>query len=552
MDDHENTVFLEMLLDGEAVRKFPLTTSRTVLGRHPSCGIVLDDGSVSRQHATITRTPEGEYTIEDHASRNRTFVNGLPILPNQPVSLRNGAVIRICSITLRFRDQNQFGPVEEDDSGTHSVVTSRLSVAGDPGSVRLNVNAEQKLRALIEISRNLGKAMRLDDVLPELLDSLFRIFPLADRGYIGCTDPQTGKLIPKTWKSRGSDTAAPRISRTIAKIAIESKEAILSTDAANDERFDMAASIVDIRLHSILCAPLVTADGRVLGLIQLDSTSAKGRFTDDDLDVLSSVAAQACGAVENALLHEMALQREIMRRELELGRQVQRGFLPSVAPQFPGYRFFHYYEAAKQVGGDYFDYIPLHGGRMAIVIADVSGKGISAALFTARLSTELRYCLAGTDDLRDAVHRLNNAFCSERKELEGRFITSVIVVLDPENDQIQFANAGHMNLIVRRPDGTTEEIGDEIVGPPLGIEADLDHQTMTTSLKPGEYVFLYTDGLCDAENAERLRYGYDRIHRVLGRTPFDELESSLLGDVRTHIGNQPHTDDMCIVAFARE
>ena len=551
MDDHSDNdnAFLEMLHGDTVTRTFPLTTPRTILGRHPSCGIVLDDASVSRQHATIVETRDG-YTIEDHASRNRTFVDDLPIPLNLPVPLHNNALIRICSVTFRFRDRKESLRIDDDES-TRSVVTSRLSVSGDPGSVRFHVNAEQKLRAMIEISRNLGRAMKLDDVLPELLDSLFRIFPQADRGFIGCMDPQTNKLIPKTWKSRPPRTGQFRLSRTIINAAIESKVAILSTDAANDDRFDMAASIVDMKLRSMMCTPLVTADERVLGVIQVDTTNTKSQFTNDDLEVLGSVASQACSAIENAQLHETALQQEVMRRELELGRQVQQGFLPSAPPIFPGYQFYHFYEAAKKVGGDYFDYIPLHDGRLAVVIADVSGKGVAAALFTAKLSAEMRYCLASTDNLHEAVRRLNNAFCSERKELEGRFITCVVVVLDPTSDRIEFANAGHMNLIVRRPNRTTQEIGDEIVGPPLGILADYDYQTTTASLQPGEYLFLYTDGLCDAEDAEKLRYGYERIHRVLNRTQFDELETSLLGDVRTYVGNQPHTDDMCLVAIGR-
>ena len=539
-------ILLELLRDGVVVRDFPLTTTAMTLGRHPSCNIVLDDASVSRHHATLMMQDD-RCSILDHGSRNRTFVNDQPIPPEQPVILHNGDMIRICSLTFRFCWPN--GGVIMDALDTSSVVTSRLKVEGDPGSIRLGMNAEQKLRALIEISRSFARTVRLDDVLPELLDSLLRIFPQAERGVIGLIDPATQRLVPKTWKSRHPSTDSLRMSRTIVRMVLESKEAVLSTDAANDDRFDMAASIANIRLHSIMCTPLVTADDRVLGLIQLDNTNMKYPFTQGDLDVLGSVAAQACIAVENARLHETALKREIEHRELELGRQVQQGFLPSKHLNFPGYEFFHYYEAAKSVGGDYYDYVPLNDGRLAVVIADVSGKGISAALFTARLSAELRYNLASSGDLPEAIRRLNNAFCSDRKELEGKFITFVVMVLDPTNQEIQFANAGHMNPIVRRPDGTTVEIGDEIVGPPLGILADHDYATATVTLGPGEYIFLYTDGLCDAENAERLRYGYDRIHRVLGRTPFDQLEQSLLADVLTYIGRTPHTDDMCLVAF---
>ncbi len=543
---------LEMIRGNHPGHLYPLSSDTMVLGRHPTCAIVLEDASVSRQHATLT-TRNAQFFIEDHESRNKTFLNDHPIPPHIPTPLHEGDLIRICSLVFRFHERSG-GVSMVEDAGSGSLVTSRLDLLSDAGvhSVRLSVNAETKLRAMMEISHNLGQAVRLDDVLPKLLDNLFTIFPQADRGFLGLLDPQTHKLIPKTWKSRVPTTETIRISRTIVGTVIESKQAILSTDAASDDRFDMAASIVDIKLHSIMCTPLVTADGRVLGIIQLDSTNAKRTFTPDDLEVLGSVASQATVSVENAQLHETALQKEVMRREMELGQQVQHGFLPLSAPEFPGYRFFNYYEAANQLGGDYFDYIPLSGGRLAVALADVSGKGISAALFMAKLSAEVRYNLAIQPDLKTAMYHLNNAFCSDRRELEGKFITFVVAILDPYNNAIQVANAGHMNPIVRRPDGETLEICDDIVGPPLGVIEDYEYTTDTATLNPNEYLFLYTDGLCDAENAERIRYGYPRIYRVLARTTFDSLETSLLGDVRTYIGRQPHTDDMCLVAFERD
>ena len=157
-----------------------------------------------------------------------------------------------------------------------------------------------------------------------------------------------------------------------------SKEAILSADAATDARFDMAESIVDFHIRSMMCAPLVDRDGQSLGVIQIDTLDPRNRFQQDDLDVLVSVACQAAFAVENAQLHEAAMRDQALRRELAMAHEVQRGFLPSAAPRIPEYEFFEFYEPANQLGGDYYDYIELPGGRLAVVVADVSGKGISA------------------------------------------------------------------------------------------------------------------------------------------------------------------------------
>ena len=156
----------------------------------------------------------------------------------------------------------------------------------------------------------------------------------------------------------------------------------------------MAESIVDFHIRSMICAPLVDRDGNSLGVIQLDTLDPRNRFKKDDLDVLVSVACQAAFAVENAQLHEAAMHDQAIRRELAVAHEVQRGFLPSAAPRIPEYDFFEFYEPANQLGGDYYDYVELPGGRLAVVVADVSGKGISASLLMAKLSAETRYCLA--------------------------------------------------------------------------------------------------------------------------------------------------------------
>ena len=175
---------------------------------------------------------------------------------------------------------------------------------------------------------------------------------------------------------------------------IASKQAILSADAASDERFEMSESIVDFRIRSMMCAPLITGEGNALGVIQIDTLDPRNRFNREDLDVLASVACQAAFAVENAQLHETALREQAIKRELAVAHEVQRGFLPAASPNLAGYDFFEFYESANALGGDYYDYVELSGGRLAVVLGDVSGKGISASLLMAKLSAEARFCLA--------------------------------------------------------------------------------------------------------------------------------------------------------------
>ncbi len=326
---------------------------------------------------------------------------------------------------------------------------SKLDVSTGATGVRLSVNPEVKLCAIIEINQNLSKALALDIVLPKLLDSLFKIFIQADRGFIilrGADD----RLIPKAVKyRRGESDESIRISRTIVNTVLESQQAILSADAANDVRFDMSQSIADFRIRSMMCAPLVNGDGKSFGVIQLDTSDQRGRFQQEDLDVLAGVAGQAAIAIDNAQLHEAALRQNQMERDLKLAHKVQQGLLPAAPPVVERYHFFDFYEAANQVGGDFYDYITLADGRVAVVLADVSGKGVSAALVMAKLSAIVRFSLASEPVVARAVQQINTNFA--RNGWEDRFVTFVIALVGSG------AERGH--ACQRRPHASVSAIG---------------------------------------------------------------------------------------------
>ena len=406
-----------------------------VLGRQPDCDIVLDVGAVSRQHARITRVGQ-DYYVEDLQSRNGTYLNGNRVEGRQILSENDE--LKICDLVFAFHDDLRQGQdlgsssrslaqtldavqmVDDERDATGSTIMSKLEVSTGSTSMRLTVNPEVKLKALLEIGRNLGRAVRLGEVLPRLLDNLFKIFIQADRGFIALIDQPGGKLVTKTVKFRREEGGERiRMSRTIINSVMASKEAILSADASTDSQFRMSESIVDFQIHSVMCAPLLDSLGNVLGIIQVDTTDARRRFSRDDLDVLASVACQAAVAVENAQLHEVAIHEELLRKELNLAHRVQLGLLPAAAPKVPAYQFFQYYQPAHQLGGDYYDYVPLPGNRLVTALADVCGKGIAAALLVARLSAEVRYCLLSEPQPVEAVSRLNQVFCHDR--WEGKF-----------------------------------------------------------------------------------------------------------------------------------
>ncbi len=538
---------------------FALDGDTATLGRSPDCDIVLEIGAVSREHAKIVRI-NGEFFAEDMNSRNGTYVNDRIIVDRR--RLADYDQVRVCDLVFEFHHGSPESVpttkapalmVDDQHVTSTSTITSKVDISSGTSGLRLTVNAEAKLKALLEIGRILGRAIGLREVLPQLLDQLFGVFIQADRGFIVLKDVSTGELKPAAARHRKEDCEERiRISRTIVNGVMASKEAILSADAATDSRFDMAESVVGLRIHSMMCAPLVGAEERVLGALQIDTLDPRHHFNATDLDMLAAVACQAAIAVENSQLHEMALAEEGLKRELALAHQVQRGFLPAAPPQVDGYEFFDSYESAKYLGGDYYDYLDLPGGRLAVVLADVAGKGTAAALLMAKLSAETRTCLALEAKPSDAVGRLNRLFSESR--WEDRFITLVVAVLDPASHQITLINAGHMAPLLRRVDGSVEAVGEEIGGMPLGVDADETYGQCTISLAPGESLFMYTDGITDAMNIVEEFYGEARLLAQLAKTEVEgpvALGRAILDDVQKFAGEQPQTDDRCVTFFGR-
>jgi serine phosphatase RsbU (regulator of sigma subunit) len=560
--------YLEVTVGPQPGQRHPLNLPTMVLGRHPDCQIVIEVGAVSRQHARILR--EGEsFVLEDLKSRNGTLLNDAPLADRR--ALADGDRVQICDVTLIFHDDRPgkkkrtanalINPhdsshgallVDDDEEGGTTIM-STIDVSATSGSLQIAASAEAKLHALVEINRQLGRQLSLDKVLPNVLEGLFQIFVQADRGFIILRD-ERGMLVPRWTKLRREDASDElRISRTIVKQVVETKEAVLSLDAASDTRFQMSQSIADFRIRSMMCAPLIDGEGNAFGVLQIDTLDQRKKFQQEDLDVLASVAGQAGIAIDNARLHEAAMQQAEVNRDLELAQRVQRGIMPDAAPDVPGYQFFHYYESASQVGGDYFDFVPLPDGKVAIVVADVVGHGVAAALLMARLSSQVRFCLAGGVEPAATLVRVNHAF--GEMSIDSRFVTFWLGVLDPRAHTLTVANAGHMPTMIRRKAGDVVEVGDEQTGVPIGVLDDPDYEQITVKLEPGEEVMMYTDGINEAMDPDGEQYSPDRsrLLKVFG-APHPSIAAAaqaIIADVERHMRDAPQNDDMCLVCFGR-
>ena len=551
--------YLQLEGDPGNGEQYPLTKERTVLGRHPSCDVMIPESAVSRQHAVITLAHGGASTItlEDLGSRNGTFVNGEQLVGPTPLNVGDELSVGGQQLTLRAVGAADEADHPADatmffDNGDESMVVSQVDLRGPHSTAEADRNAAAKLHAAHELGLAIGSSLDPELVPGRLVDGLFTIFPKAERAFVLLIDRESGKPVLRARKMRADQSGPLMLSRSLIEKVVRGRKAILSADAAGDSRLNMNESILACHIRSVMCAPIGRAGGDVLGVLQVDSRELSDGFRPDDLDVLASLAEQAARAIEQALAHEDRVRREKLRRDLYVARQVQQGMLPKQPPVIPGYDIFDFYSPARQVGGDYYDYVPLPDGRVVAVMADVSGKGVSAALVMATLSSKVALAVATESDVAEAVARINASFCSN--EWEERFATVMVCVIDPSTQQATLVNAGHLPLALRHPDGRVELVGADLGCLPLGWDPEATYRSLQFAIHPGATLVLYTDGISEAMDVESKIYDFHRLTAVLAGADgsAEETGRRIIADVERYTAGQVQTDDMCLICIHRQ
>ncbi|MBU6277548.1 MAG: SpoIIE family protein phosphatase [Planctomycetes bacterium] len=550
----ESPFALEIHEPGSPPRLVAVIKPRTVIGRLPACDVSFADTNVSREHAVVL-VEGGTAVLEDLQSRNGTLLNGKRVQARLP--LADGDEIRIATHLIRFvaPSARRSGGALDDTAGfvdadSRSMIVSRLDPTDAASGTQTNEDAAAKLRAMLEFSRLIGTAKAVEELLPRLADALCELFPNAERAFVLLVDPASKRPVLRAKRIRGRPEPGPiRLSRSLIEQVVGTRTAILSEDAGAD--FNMNESIIQSRIQSVLCVPVQRADGEVLGVLYLDSREARSSFTPQDLAILVGLAAQVSRSLEMAVAHDEEIAREKQQRDLEHARTVQRGFLPRELPEIPGYEVYHHYEAARQVGGDLYGYVPLPGGRFAAYLADVSGKGVSAALVMMFLQGEIRFGLASEPDVATALTRISDAFC--RSDWDGRFATALVCVIDPARQRATVGNAGHHPLLVRTAAGAVRLVADGIGDLPLGYDPGHVYSACEIDIGPGDTLVFTTDGITEALDNGGGLYGLDRLAAVLagpGGTAA-EVGARILEDLGRHTAGQLQSDDICLMCVRR-
>jgi phosphoserine phosphatase RsbU/P len=542
-------------------RVFRLDGDQTVIGKAASCDIILPDKHVSKVHAKIVRRADGRY-IEDLDSTNHTRVGGVAV--EGPRLLMDGDVIKICKYRFKYAE----GVTAADETprvgltgDSNPTILQTIDVLKAVGPSKFGANAEEKLRGVIEIGAQLVGILDVAGVMEKVLDALFRIFPQAYRGFIVFRDERTDQLAVRARKLRHPEEGQSAPSRTVYDLVTREGRAILCEDVGEDSRFDESRSLEMYQVRTMICVPLWDHQRRAVGVLQVDTREGKSRFTQGDLDFLVALANTISMAVENATLHERDVLEGRRLQEARDARVVQAALIPDRYPDLPGYEFWHHYEPAHFVGGDYFDYRPVPGPdgsatagsatRWAIALGDVSGKGMPAALVMARFSAEVRLLVQAEPDPVRLVSRLNRSLC-ENNAAE-RFVTFLLAIVDGERHELTVVNAGHSALLIRRDGGRLEPIGDHSTALPLGVQDNETFSAVTTALDPGDVVVLFTDGV-DAMGLDGQLFGAERLNRAIVKaTPGVASVGEAIRDaVERYSEGRPQFDDITILCFGRK
>lgn len=497
------------------IRRLPF-----VVGRARQCDLFLNLSSVSRQHATF-EYHDGRLFLTDNGSVNGTHINGIRISSSP---LADGDRIRIGSTEFDFRDAARPAP---------------------PAAPRPE---ERSLSMLLEISKAINSSLILDDVLQLVMNSVMQVTG-SDRGYLLIKEA-SGELkfsVLHTGDAPRPAEGPPKISMSTVNKVFETGVAMVSIDVDSDTNIRSQLSVVSLGLRSIMCVPLKTKNG-TLGIIYVDSNRRSKNFNEADLRVLEALADHAAIAIENAQLQKSLLEKQRIEQELEFAAIIQRSFLPLMPPESERFLLSAQSLSAKTVGGDFYDFISIGGQRLGIAIGDVSGKGIPAALYMARLISDLRFIASSEPSPAATLERINEQLV--RRSRRGMFVTMIYILLDTDSGEATCANAGHLPVLLQGQRGV--ESLNRNTGVPLGILPDTRYEEFTFRMEPGDHALLYTDGIIEAINLQQQRYTLQRVIEYMERNSGGRpLAESLFDEVQEFAGEAPQHDDMTLLSIHR-
>ena len=413
----------------------------------------------------------------------------------------------------------------------------------------------RNLKECFEVSSLINSTLELDVVLERIMTASRNILK-ADACSLMLVDEATRELVVEVAQGPVADRLKGgfRLAKGegIAGHVFETGEALLIENAYEDHRFHREFDRkTGYCTRSVLCVPLKIKD-RIIGVFQIINKLDGTPFRPEDEEILVLLSTHAAVAIENARMHRALLRKQQIESDLAFAASVQQSFLPQEVPRIEGVSFHTHYRAAMEIGGDFYDFIPLDRGRLGILIGDVSGKGIASALFMARLTSDFRFEAIRTRAPARVVEMVNGLLCA--KSRQGMFATLLFLVLDPIERKITYVNAGHPPPLLWNHRNNRRQMLRDAAGLPLGIDPGEVYPTGEIALRDGDCIVLYTDGLLEARSHAGEHFGWDRLQAAVcsGSSCADEAHNRLIEAMRAFVQDCRQVDDTTVVMFSIE
>jgi len=525
-----------------------------VLGRSEDCDLVINDTTVSRKHARIEISVDKTITLTDLGSHNGTVVNGHKI--SEPQLIHHSDIILLGRVEIQVAEKETastcdgFFKVTELPGDLTYATRLPIEKALHPLPTTI-VDSPGVLKSISEMGKMLILPGPEKEMFGKALELLREVLP-ADRLAIFLTEEQNNEIsLASCWVADKESSESFSISRTILNDLLSKKNAILISDVQSDTKFAEQQSIVTSNITSVIVVPLLD-EGKIWGILYADTTNLSKYFSEEYLRLTAIFGNILAAKISHCNLLKERQAREILESEVKAASKIQEQLLPGEIPCVEGYSFDAFQIQCRMVGGDLYDISELDDGRILFLLADVSGKGIGAALLASNILASFRilYKTRGFDLLQSTCKISEQLLSFSRP---GDFATLFIGILDPKTNEIRYVNAGHEPPLLVRQDGNVDFL--KASGIPIGALDLITWKEETAELGVGDFLFAFTDGITEATNEKGALFGDKRLKKHI--TKYQELSPEnisgcIMGEIYGFIGDTPRSDDITILIVRRE
>jgi serine phosphatase RsbU (regulator of sigma subunit) len=523
-----------------------LRDGEQIVGRAATSHVRLPDSSVSRTHARIV-LDGGKVTLTDLGSSNGTFVNGAPL--SEPRELKLGDVLAFADVELKLVESVAPSETVYAQNGSSiessSVTLDEIYGAPDRGEERINL-----FRILAEAGDLLATQRPLNELYEVILELVEKLAQ-CDKAVLLLMEGEGEEPVVKASRLKpGIEETDLVLSRTMVQKVLEQRSGLLTSDAQQDPRFQQQQSIVQQGIRSAMAAPLFDNEN-VIGILYADTTDPAFWYNRDELRTFTALANLVGVKITQARLEEAEKEKERLDRELQAAKGIMSSILPTDLYHSPGYELSTCYEPCYEVGGDLYDAKCLGDGRMLFMAGDVAGKGMGAALLVSSIINTVSVLMMDESrDLTDLALRLNRQIFLTTDPIH--YATLFLGILSPDTGSVEYVNAGHNPPYLLTPNCGIEEV--TATGTPIGMLEEAPISSGKLTIEPGGILFIFSDGIPEAQNAEGEFYEEDRLREVICHNrdkPAEEIVAGVKYDLAGFVDEASPSDDITMVLLKR-